>query len=211
MLSRYGRSPCGAFIRSPCGQLTRANPDGTTTPIPVYISAIGLREDNPFGTALHYYSFVIVPPNLVVPSNIGQSSVGVIARVRFGFSLALAGTYPVGTVFTLNVILTDFNSSPAPKLYLSSTDDHTLYSSSFPRLGQDWELHTDILLASGLLSGVNSIDIPYATLLPHFGQTVSFLLGEHSEFNDIEKTNRRFELASLLGGTVYPYLVVQTP
>ncbi len=151
--------------------------------IPSAGACYGNRSDSPWGTPAFYQSSQ--NSILILGSNIGANG---LSRVRIGMSYTLAASYAVGTLFKLTTFLGSFLSAPVPVVYLSNSDDAGLYTTEMlvppGKAAQDWELNVDNLIVSGLASGTVETDIPYATLSPFFGNTISFVIAEAGEIAD---------------------------
>lgn len=179
MITRFGRTPLGVFRRSPLGVFIRSyNLSGNGY-------NVGERFDNPYDSELDQHAYLFNPLDYVLGQEV--AFITEYFRRRFGISYVLRASYSTGTKFTLITYLGNFINSPIPNMYLSNTDDHSLYSNGFKSL-QDWELNLDNLVVSGLSTGTVETDIPYATLSPFFGSTISFVLAESDDVDNIVGT-----------------------
>ncbi len=149
-------------------------------------------------------------------ATITQQAGQLMLRYRLGITFQLSPSYSANTQFRLYVPAVSFfnDLEPwTPRIYLSNTDDASLYTSQQNKAAWDWESNLNVLIGGfpyGSLA--NYIPITYAMLSPRFNARASFILGSDKEFSGTGATggigNAYAQLYTDINPNVQPHLEV---
>lgn len=195
------RSPLGVFYRSKLGVFTN-RPTVSTIEADGVGTASGLltrtiyapspagacfsrRSDKPFGTIDPSVGIACFGGVTQSPCGITHATVGPPQgnRQRAGFSFSLLASYPGATsaVLRATVLSSSVRDFYIPRVYLSSSDDVSLYNAGvITKFAYDWEGHADTLLqtSSGelqLIGGTQELIVPFGRITGALGRHLSFL------------------------------------